>query len=126
MCPCSKACVTAALGGYGRFEYELVVEAPDAVPATPQGCRVLLSSAAPTAGELSDDLLQGARYLLKKRAGFVQSGTYSAEPLKKRDFYVFAAGSAFGRTFVGDVFDVSAGGAHPVWRYAKAFWTGER
>ena len=111
--------------GYGRFEYELTANASDAVPATP-GCRVLLSSAAPTADELSDGLLQGARYLLKRRAGFVQSGTYSAEPLKKRDFYAFAAGSTFERTFAGDVFDVSAGGAHPVWRYAKAFWTGEQ
>ena len=41
------------------------------------------------------------------------------EARRKRDFHVFAAGSCFANQFLGDIFDVSTGGAHPVYRYAK-------
>lgn len=84
---------------------------------------VLLSSALPTSGELTDALLKGARYKLIHRGGFVQSTSRSNTPQKKRDMYLFAAGSTFERKFEGDVFDVNATlGSHPVWRYAKAMW----
>jgi CRISPR-associated protein Csm4 len=53
----------------------------------------------------------------------VQSATHSANPQKKRDLFLFAAGSTFSRPFDGTVFDVNATpGAHPVYRYARALW----
>ena len=104
--------------GYGRFSFDLVSTDPLA-QANPHGQRlgasILLSSAAPRPDELTDGLLEGARYQLVRKGGFVQSATHSATPQKKRDLYLFAAGSVFRRTFAGDVFDVNATpGGHPV------------
>ena len=112
--------------GYGRFEFSV----SDADPTTSVasgghglGISVLLSTAAPTEVELTDALLDGARYQLVRRGGFVQSTTHADTPQKKRDLYLFAAGSTFARPFEGGVFDVNATpGAHPVWRYARAMW----
>ena len=112
--------------GYGRFTFEL--SSPTSlerlVPLKPkEGVSVLLSTATPKEEELSDDLLAGSRYRLLRKGGFVQSTTHSAHPQKKRDLYLFAAGSAFSRRFEGDVFDVNATrGSHPVYRYARAMW----
>jgi CRISPR-associated protein Csm4 len=69
-------------------------------------------------GEL-DSAVQGATWTLRRRGGFIYSADYSDSPRRKRDFYSFAAGSCFRQGFGGDVFDVSEGGAHPVWRYGK-------
>ena len=63
--------------------------------------------------------LEQAHYLLVKRSGFVASETYAKEQLRKRDLYVMQAGSCFRTRFEGDVYDVSDGGSHPVYRYAK-------
>lgn len=115
--------------GYGRFVYSVL-------PGVKLGCNlgaghgqrgtsVLLSTAAPTQGELDEGLLAGARYRLVRKGGFVQSATHSDAPQKKRDLFLFAAGSTFVTRFGGDVFDVNATpGAHPVYRYARAFWMG--
>jgi len=65
---------------------------------------------------------EDACYLLQKRSGFITSATYAPEPRRKRDFYAFRAGSCFKNSFDGDVFDVSGGGAHPVYRYAVPLW----
>ena len=89
------------------------------------GSSVLLSTATPTQDELDDDLLRGARYRVVRKGGFVQSATHSANPQKKRDLYLFTPGSTFGKRFAGDVYDVNVTpGAHPVYRYARAFWMG--
>lgn len=112
--------------GFGRFSFsvkdagglgELVNAEPSGRPS------VLLSTSTPAVDELSDRLLQGARYRLVRRGGFVQSTVHAATPQKKRDLYLFAPGSMFNRRFNGDVFDVNATpGAHPVYRYARALW----
>lgn len=109
--------------GYGRFSHEVVpLRLPErSRPGEP--LHVLLATAAPTDGELTDALLDGARCKVVRRGGFVQSTTHHASPQKKRDLYLFAAGSVFPRTFEGDVFDVNATpGAHEVYRYARALW----
>lgn len=108
--------------GYGRFEYEYIKFETSSLTACPHEFHTLLSTSMPCEHELSDQLLLDSAYALSKRTGFVQSPDYSPSPLKKRDFFAFAAGSSFKNTFNGDVFDVSANGAHPVWRYAKALW----
>lgn len=110
--------------GYGRFEYEISDYrlATGLIPDS-NGRHMLLATAAPTTGELSDSLLQDARYRLVKRGGFVQSVTHSDTTQKKQELYAFAAGSVFSREFMGDVFDVNATtDAHPVYRYARAMW----
>ncbi len=68
--------------------------------------------------------LENAGYVMLKRSGFINSYTYSDGFQKKRNFYCFAAGSCFENRFEGDVFDVSQGGEHPVWRYAKPLFMG--
>ena len=82
---------------------------------------MLLSSALPKQEELNQ-ALEGANYLLQKRSGFVSSVTYADEQRKKRDLYTMQAGSCFQHPFQGDIYDVGRGGAHPVYRYAKALF----
>ena len=77
-----------------------------------------LSVSLPRDEEL-ESALERANFLLLKRSGFVLSPTYAREQQRKRDLYVMQSGSCFGHRFEGDVYDVSAGGAHPVYRYAK-------
>lgn len=71
-----------------------------------------------------ESVLENAGYVMLKRSGFISSETYAETFQKKSDFYCFAAGSCFEKRFEGDVFDVSQGGAHPVWRYAKPLFMG--
>lgn len=71
-----------------------------------------------------EDVLKNAGYVIIKRSGFINSCTYAESFRKKRDLYCFAAGACFEKRFEGDVFDVSQGGAHPVWRYAKPLLMG--
>lgn len=85
------------------------------------GTYMLLSSALPKSEEL-DQALDNANYLLQKRSGFVNSATYADEQRKKRDLYTMQAGSCFRHSFQGDIYDVSHGGTHPVYRYAKAMF----
>lgn len=70
-----------------------------------------------------ESVMPDAHYQIKKRSGFVASSTYAPEQRKKRDLFMFAAGSCFKNRFEGDIYDVSDGGAHPVYRYGKPlFW----
>lgn len=84
---------------------------------------MLLSCALPMDEEL-EYALEGASYLLQKRSGFIDSETYAEEQQKKKDLYVFRAGSCFVHPFAGDIYDVSDGGSHPVYRYARAMFLG--
>lgn len=78
-----------------------------------------LSASLPRDDEL-ESVLAGAEYLLCKRSGFVASERYAPEQMRKRDLYVFKAGSCFAARFCGDIYDVSDKcGQHPVYRYAK-------
>lgn len=84
---------------------------------------MLISAALPGEPEL-DEAMKGASYLLEKRSGFVASPTYAEEWRRKKDLYVFAEGSCFKTPFRGDIYDVSTGGNHPVFRCAKALFLG--
>ena len=88
---------------------------------------VTVSTAMAAADEM-EKTLENANYLLVKRTGFVSSTAYSkgtkSDFLRKKDFYSFKSGSCFVNKFVGDVFDVSNGGAHAVYRYAKPLFIG--
>lgn len=71
-----------------------------------------------------ENALEDAGYLVAKRGGFIASESYADTARKKNDLYALKAGSVFVHKFKGDVYDVSEGGAHPVYRYAKPFFLG--
>lgn len=112
--------------GYGRFRYSISAEGGVGRFQTNSGHferYILLSNAAPTEQELGNELLSDARYRLIRKSGFVQSEIHSQNPQKKRDLYVFAAGSIFTHKFSGEIYDVNATpDAHSVYRYARAMW----
>lgn len=68
--------------------------------------------------------MEGATYLLQKKGGFVASVDYADEWRKKRDAFVFAAGSCFKQKFEGQIKDVGINGAHPVYRCLKPMFLG--
>ena len=106
--------------GFGRFEYECIEkELPK--PIDKKGIHMSLSVCLPKDSEL-DGAMENATYDLIKRSGFVASESYSETPLRKRDLFCFKGGSVFKNKFEGDIFDVSSGGAHPVYRYARPMW----
>lgn len=114
--------------GLGRFELHKA-DLPKAFLERLEaetGFYMNLSVALPKDEEMSE-ALEGARYLLAKRSGFIASERYADEPHRKRDIYAFQAGSCFRKKFCGQIADVSAPfGKHPVYRYLKPIWMGIR
>ena len=87
--------------------------------------KMSLSISLPKDEEL-EKALEGSSYSLVKRSGFVYSETYAPEQRKKRDAFLFAAGSCFSNMYIGSLIDVSKSGTHPVYRYAKPIFMGVR
>lgn len=110
--------------GLGHFGYN-IVELPKELNKRlyTKGEVMTLSVSLPTEEEL-EDILDNSRYLLVKRSGFVDSYTYSKEQRRKKDIYLFKAGSCFNKTYQGDIYDVSSGGDHSVYKYAKPLFMG--
>lgn len=107
--------------GLGRFNYYKVKKIPEKLLArlnSESEKYMTLSVSLPTETEL-DKVMEQASYLLEKRSGFVYSPDYAQQQLRKKDLYVCQAGSCFGTKYKGAVYDVSAGGTHPAYRYAK-------
>jgi CRISPR-associated protein Csm4 len=111
--------------GLGRFSVEMADVPKQLVKRLQNAGRVhmTLSVALPKDEEM-EEALQGAHFMVLKRSGFVASDHYADTFRRKKDLYVFQAGSCFEKTFGGDVYDVSSGGAHPVYRYAKPMMLG--
>ena len=110
--------------GLGHFRYN-TVELPKELNKrlNTNGEVMTLSVSLPTDKEL-EDILDDSRYLLVKRSGFIDSYTYSKEQRRKKDIYLFKAGSCFNKTYQGDIYNVSSGGSHPVYKYAKPLFMG--
>lgn len=111
--------------GMGRFTLK-VAKMPEIFEAhlkNKTSRQILLSVALPKENEL-ESALDKASYQLLKRSGYVASVNYADEWKKKKDLYVFSAGSCFEQRFEGDIYDVSDSGKHPVYRYAKALFLG--
>ena len=111
--------------GYGRFEFSVSDNSlfPLMRHIDSGKHAMLMTSSLPREDELTEGLIDGARYHLVRKGGFVQSARHASSPKKKRNMWLFAPGSMFERTFEGDVFDVNCGsGKHPVYRYARAMW----
>ena len=113
--------------GLGRFEYKFVKEEfiQTILKRLNDNSKVKtsLSVSLPTEEEIPT-VIEGSRYKMLKRSGFVVSTTYADEYLRKNDLYVFSAGSTFTKDFSGDVYDVSNNGNHSVYRYAKPMLMG--
>ena len=109
--------------GLGRFTVQKC-EVPQALLKRLQGKNTpcVSLSVCMAADEELEHALEGAQYLLLRRSGFVSSTEYAEEQRRKRDMYMFCAGSCFRKRFSGDVFDVSNGGRHAVYRYAAPLW----
>ena len=108
---------TAGFGRFNLIQDDIPMELHKRLES--QGTQYMsLSVALPTDQEL-ESAMNGADYLLCRRSGFVASENYAKEQMRKKDLYVFKAGSCFGTRFCGDIYDVSDGGRHPVYRYAK-------
>lgn len=110
--------------GLGHFDLE-IAELPKELNKrlNTKGEVMTLSVSLPTGKEL-EDVLDDSRYLLVKRSGFVDSYTYSKEQRRKKDIYLFKSGSCFNKTYQGDIYNVSSGGSHPVYKYAKPLFMG--
>ena len=114
--------------GYGRFNVRCE-DLPDAIKLDTDAPRyVSLSVGLPRAEEMQS-AMNRASYSIIKRSGFVASSTYADETpsegfLRKKDLFVFSSGSVFANKFEGDVYDVSNGGTHPVYSYAKPIFLG--
>lgn len=110
--------------GLGHFDLE-IAELPKELNKrlNTKGEVMTLSVSLPTDKEL-EDVLDDSRYLLVKRSGFVDSYTYSKEQRRKKDIYLFKSGSCFNKTYQGDIYNVSSGGSHPVYKYAKPLFMG--
>lgn len=109
--------------GLGRFTFhskKLPAELSERLGHCDNKC-MTLSVALPKENEI-EYAMDGATYIINKRSGFVASETYSDTYMRKKDLYVFKSGACFTHMFNGDVYDVSCGGRHPVYRYAKPFF----
>ncbi len=111
--------------GLGRFELTMknVPENMLKRLETKNHNSMTLSVSLPTEEEL-EEAIKEAQYKLVKRSGFVYSDNYAQEFLRKKDLYVFASGSCFSGQYKGDIYDVSEGGKHAVYRYAKPMFMG--
>ena len=108
--------------GYGKFNYEQSHNESLMSLLDNRGDNYILLSSAMAKPEEIREICEGARYIIKKRSGFIQSTTYAETLVKKRDFYSFGSGSVFKKNFYGDIFNVGTEGMHPVYRYAKPLW----
>ena len=113
-------------GGFGKFQVE-VLECPaeflNRLNNSNYKKYISLSISLPREQEM-EIACQNASYLLVKRSGFVYSDTYSPNFQKKKTLYYFAAGSCFENMYEGDIYDVSCGGKHSVYRYGLPFFLG--
>ena len=109
--------------GFGKFTFEKE-EISDKYfsKRQDQSKNMTLSSCLPKEDEL-EKILEEASYSLAKSSGFIYSENYSETLLRKKDLFIFKAGSIFLSEFDGDIYDVSNNGNHPVYKYAKPlFW----
>jgi len=106
--------------GLGKFEYKKCKINKSIIQNFEKQSDVYMTLSVSMANDSElENAVKEAGYKMIKRSGFVSSENYSYKMLKKRDFYCFKGGSCFKTKFEGGVFDVSSGGNHPVYRYAK-------
>lgn len=112
--------------GWGKFDVQLS-DVPQELMQLIEDSRapyqMLLGTALPADNKL-DDILAGGWYALIRRGGFICSENYAPGQLKKRTMYMLAPGSCLRQRFQGGMYDLSGGGAHPVWRCGNTLFAG--
>ncbi len=111
--------------GYGRFEIyngKMPKEFQDSLVNEAEKY-VSLSVCLPKEDEL-EAVMESSTYSIEKRSGFIDSTRYASSMMRKKDIFLFSSGSTFASKFEGDIYDVSSGGNHPVYKYAKPFFMG--
>jgi CRISPR-associated protein Csm4 len=111
--------------GLGRFEIYNGKLPDEIIALFEKKCDryVSLSIGLPNEEELEACMID-ASYELIKRSGFVESVSYSDTYMRKRDLFMMASGSVFSKKYAGDIYDVSSGGNHPVYKYGKPIFMG--
>lgn len=114
--------------GLGKFNIEKVSVPPklqELLEDKDANYHMLLGTALPNDEALEETLSDGW-YTFIRRGGFVRSDSYSQRQLKKRTIYMLSPGSCLKTRFTGEIFDLSDGGSHPVWRCGKTLFMGVR
>lgn len=137
---CLRALSYAGIGGktsagYGRFVVESVqpgrrfeerlsgVEALRAEPQKNWKQYMSLSVSVPAPSEMTG-VMDSANVRVVKRSGWVVPASGAESVRKRRDVYMFAAGSVFSEPFRGCMFDLQEGERHPVLRYGYPMMMG--
>lgn len=112
--------------GYGRFE---VLEADDANSSRLKAyidqdgpAYMSLSLGLPRADE-AEVVTDALGYRVIRRGGFI-ADQLTLEARRKKDLFMLDAGSVFKRAYTGDLYDVSAGYPHPVYKYGLPIFMG--
>lgn len=111
--------------GMGRFKLSRGQIPAELSMRLGKDCRTytILSTALPVDEDMPA-AVDGARFLLEKRSGFVASPAYAEEWRRKQDVFAFKSGSCFTHKWRGQVRDVSNGGHHSVYRYLMPIFMG--
>lgn len=121
--------------GYGKFElYEDPIDMDEQgvydddaalyamLTAAQADWQMTLSVLWPTAEEVPH--LKDAYYQLIQRSGFVNSPAYAPQAMKRHGIHMINSGSCLKTRAAGQIGDLSAQGAHPVYRYGKPLYAG--
>lgn len=111
--------VSSGLGKFKAERVKLPVNLIDKIERAEDSSSVMSLSVGICDDMDLENVCENSNYILSKRSGFINSSTYSDNVVKKKDFYLFRAGSVFSRPFKGLIKDVSIKGKHPVYRYAN-------
>ena len=114
--------------GYGKFSVVQVIDLEQvqnrdllwlncALKQKNGGRQMLLTTSLPTDAEL-ERAMDGASYQLVRRSGFANALGNGNGFFKKQTQFYLAAGSLLGISFKGDLYQVSCGVEHPVYRYS--------
>jgi CRISPR-associated protein Csm4 len=119
--------------GLGKFELDDVIyldepfteslEALSKMLSAQSGIFMTLNTSLPDDNEL-DTAVDNGYFQLIRRGGYVQSFNYAEIFYKKKELYVFGAGSCFKEKYQGIIADVSQNGGHPVYRLLKPMFLG--
>ena len=111
-------------GGLGKFQYdEKQIPGKLLESLQKKSDRYMLLSVALPADDELENALENASYLLEKRSGFVASSIMQRNG-EKRGILCIYSRFLFCKLFCRRYLDVSEGGKHPVYRYAKPIFMG--
>lgn len=85
---------------------------------------VTINTSLPRKDEMASIIPQANVQLIRRGGGFIQSYSYADTQLKKKTIFALAAGASTGMRFGGDIYDLSSGGNHLIYRNLKPMFLG--